>query len=148
MRPATQRPLSNAIPARRTGAGPVILLIDDDSEVRESLARVFASEGMTVVTAANAAEGIAHLATSTPDLVITDLCMAGINGWDVLFHEKMERPNLPLFVITGLGANDTGGADKFATEFFQKPLDLDAVMGAVRNQLQILDTSTEAARAA
>jgi DNA-binding NtrC family response regulator len=116
---------------------PVILLIDDDPAVLKSLARVFASEGMTAVTAANGAEAIQCLGDCLPDLIVTDLCMAGINGWDVLFHERLERPGLPIFVITGLAATDTGGADRFASAFFQKPLDIDALVAAVRRHLEV-----------
>jgi CheY-like chemotaxis protein len=116
---------------------PVILLIDDDPAVLESLSRVLASEGMTTVTAANGCEGIERLGDCLPDVVITDLCMAGINGWDVLFYERMERPDLPIFVITGLAARDTGGADRFASAFFPKPLDVEALVTAVRHELEV-----------
>ena len=114
---------------------PVILLIDDDPAVVKSLARVVASEGMVAITAASGAEGIERIRECAPDLVITDLCMTGVDGWDVLFHERMERPGLPIFVITGLAAGDTGGADTFASAFFPKPLDIWTLMTAVRLQL-------------
>jgi len=113
-----------------------VLLIDDDPAVLESLARVFASEGIATVTAANGTEGLERLRDCSPDVVITDLCMAGVNGWDLLFHERMEKPDLPIFVITGLAGEDTGGADRFASAFFPKPLDVDAVVAAVQRQLQ------------
>jgi DNA-binding response OmpR family regulator len=122
-----------SVPARHQ---PVILLIDDDPAVRESLSRVFASEGMTAVTAATGFEGIELLGDCGPEVVITDLGMAGINGWDVLFHERMERPDLPIFVISGLAAQDIGGADRFATAFFPKPVDVEALVAAVRRQLE------------
>lgn len=113
---------------------PVILLIDDDPAVLKSLSRVFTGEGMTTVTAANGCEGIERLGECLPDVVITDLCMTGINGWDVLFYERMERPDLPIFVITGLAPRDTGGADRFASAFFPKPLDIGALVAAVRRE--------------
>ena len=52
---------------------PVILIIDDDPAVLESLSRVLAGEGMTTVTAANGFEGIERLRDCMPDAVITDL---------------------------------------------------------------------------
>ena len=67
--------------------------------------------------------------------MITDLCMIGVNGWDLLFHEKLQRPNLPIFVITALPLTSVGGADRFATDFFQKPLDLDNFVAAIRRRL-------------
>ena len=116
---------------------PLILIIDDDPAVLESLSRVLVGEGMTTVTAANGFEGIERLRDCMPDAVITDLCMPGINGWDVLFHERMERPDLPIFVITGLAARDTGGADRFASAFFPKPVDIAGLVAAVRRRLEI-----------
>jgi hypothetical protein len=48
-----------------------------------------------------------------------------------LFHEKLQRPDLPIFVITALPQPNLGGADLFAHEFFQKPIDLDALIAAI-----------------
>jgi len=127
------RPISQA--DSRPSAGPIILLVDDDPAVLESLRRVLAMEGWQVVTAASGEEALERLAEQQPDLMITDLCMIGVNGWDLLFHEKLQRPNLPIFVITALPLTSVGGADRFATDFFQKPLDLDVMVAAIRNRL-------------
>jgi DNA-binding response OmpR family regulator len=125
-------------------ASPIILLVDDDPAVLESLRRVLVTEGWQVVTAASGEEALARLAEQQPDLMITDLCMIGVNGWDLLFHEKLERPSLPIFVITALPLSSVGGADRFATGFFQKPLDLDALVAAIRRRLQSLKLSSTA----
>jgi DNA-binding NtrC family response regulator len=114
---------------------PTILLVDDDPAVRESLGRVLATEGWRVVSAANGQEALERLTEQQPDLMITDLCMANISGWDLLFHENMQRPSLPIFVITALPPTSVAGADHFAAEFFQKPLDLDALVAAIRSRL-------------
>jgi two-component system response regulator GlrR len=125
--------------ARRTsstsGKASTILLIDDDPSVCEALRRVLTVEGWNVLTAQSGEQALRRLATSEPDLMITDLCMTKINGWDLLFHEKLQRPGLPIFVITALPRNATNGADRFATQFFQKPLDLDALITAIRHHL-------------
>ena len=115
---------------------PTILLVDDDPAVLESLARVLAIEGWRVISAASGAEALDRLAEVVPDLMITDLSMAEISGWDLLFHENIERPNLPVFVITALPPQVAGGANHFAAEFFQKPLDLDALVLAIRRCLE------------
>jgi DNA-binding response OmpR family regulator len=110
-------------------------LVDDDPAVLESLRRVLATEGWQIVTAANGEEALQSLAERQPDLMINDLCMIGVNGWDLLFHEKLQRPNLPIFIISALPTTSVGGADRFATDFFQKPLDLDVMVAAIRRQL-------------
>jgi len=110
-----------------------ILLVDDDRAVLESLSRVFAMEGWQIVTAANGEEALERLAQKQPDLMITDLCMFGISSWNLLFYEKLNQPNLPISVITALPPTSVEGADRFATSFFQKPLDLDAMLVAIRH---------------
>jgi DNA-binding NtrC family response regulator len=75
--------------------------------------------------------------------MITDLCMEAVSGWDLLFHERLQRPDLPIFVITALPVQATGGADKIATEFFIKPLDLDALIAAVRRSLSGTNSSAK-----
>jgi two-component system response regulator GlrR len=122
--------------------GAVILLVDDDPAVLESLGRVLATEGWHIVTAAGGEEALEHLAGRQPDLMITDLCMADINGWDLLFHEKMQRPDLPIFVITALPPPAAGGADHFAARFFQKPLDLEALVRAIHDCLESVRSAT------
>jgi DNA-binding NtrC family response regulator len=116
-------------------AVPTILLVEDDQAVRESLGCVLAREGWQVVSAATGEAALESLAEEQPDLLITDLCLADVSGWDLLFHESIQRPFLPIFVITGLPRRDTGGADRFAAMFFPKPVDLDALVTAIRRRL-------------
>ena len=123
----------HASPTARDPA--TVLLIDDDPSVCEALSRVLSMEGWKVMTAQSGEQALQRLATGEPDLMITDLCMAKITGWDLLFHEKLQRPRLPIFVITALPRSATRGADNFATEFFQKPLDLDALIAAIHRHI-------------
>ncbi len=122
-----------ATPVRTSG--PTILLVDDDFSVRESLRRVLASEGLNVVTAASGEQALQQLATLRPALVITDLCMRAVSGWDLVFHYHLHDAGLPFFVITALSRREAGGADALANQFFQKPLNLDALLAAVHEQL-------------
>jgi DNA-binding NtrC family response regulator len=112
-----------------------ILLIDDDPAVCTALLRLLKLEGWHVVTAPGGEQALERLQAHEPSLIITDLCMAKISGWDILFHEKLQRPALPIFVITALPRNATRDADSFATEFFQKPVDPDALIAAVCRHL-------------
>ena len=118
-------------------AGPTILLVDDDFSVRESLQRVLASEGLNVVTAASGEDALQQLATLHPALVITDLCMRAVSGWDLVFHYHLHEAGLPFFVITALSRREARGVDAFADRFFQKPLNLEALLTAVREQLAV-----------
>jgi two-component system, NtrC family, response regulator GlrR len=120
---------------RTPGTPATLLLIDDDRGVLESLRRVFAGEGWRVLATASGAEALSLLSREQVDLVITDLRMSPVSGWDLLYHERFEHPTLPFFVITALPPRSSGGSDTFAQRFFQKPLDLAALIAAVHAQL-------------
>ena len=114
---------------------PIVLLVDDDSSVLESLRRVFIQEGLNVVTAANGEEALDLLGRLRPDLVVTDLCMGMVSGWDLVFHTHLHNAGLPFIVITALPVREAGGVEKLASGFFQKPLNLESLLAAVHKQL-------------
>ena len=114
---------------------PTILLVEDDPATRTGLCRVLASEGWNVICAATGEEALECLAARQPDLMITDLCLPDVSGWDLLFHESLQRPFLPIFVVTGLSREDAGGAENFAAMFFPKPVYLDALVRDIRRCL-------------
>lgn len=116
-------------------AAPTVLLVDDDTSVRSSVSRVLLAEGLQVVPARGVKDALDYLALHTPDLVITDLCMVLLSGWDLLAHLGDHYPTLPIVVITALPAQSAAGADEVADAFFQKPLDLDALLGAIQREL-------------
>lgn len=132
-RPAGPRP-PGTLP--RSGH-PTILLVDDDPAVRESLCRVLQTEGWSIITASCGEDALEYLLAHEPDLMITDLSMAAVSGWDLLFHETLQRPNLPIFVITALPLSSVGGADTFASEFFEKPLDLDSLLAVIHRYVDV-----------
>lgn len=79
-----------------------ILLIDDNPLVREALAAMLTSDGHTVLPAAGGREGLARLeAGEAVDLVLTDLKMPGLSGWEVVRAVKARWPHVPVAVITG-----------------------------------------------
>jgi DNA-binding NtrC family response regulator len=124
---------SAAAPAGKPG--PTVLLVDDDSSVRNSVCRVLTAEGLRVVPARGVKDALDYLARNTPDLVITDLCMALLSGWDLIAHLGDHHPALPIVVISALPVRSAIGADRVATAFFQKPLDLEALLVAIQREL-------------
>src|SRR5678815_528973 len=91
---------------------PTVLLVDNDSAVRESLSRVLVAERLRVVTAAGAKDALDSMQQYMPDLVITDLLMAPLTGWDLMLHVQGRHSGLPIFVITALPPRASGGADQ------------------------------------
>jgi len=80
-----------------------ILVIDDEPEVREVLAEVLTSQGHTVVACADGPSGLTRAQEERFDLVITDLGMPGMSGWEVARRVKARSPGTPVVLITGWG---------------------------------------------
>lgn len=87
----------------------VILLVDDDPGVRATIASLLADDGHTVVEAGSGAEALSCLdTTGTFDLLMTDLGMPKMNGWELIRNAKLKRPELPVVLITGWGETPRG----------------------------------------
>jgi signal transduction histidine kinase len=87
----------------------VILLVDDDPGVRATIASLLADDGHTVVEAGGGAEALSRLdATEKFDLLMTDLGMPKMNGWELIRSAKQKRPELPVVLVTGWGESPRG----------------------------------------
>jgi CheY-like chemotaxis protein len=79
-----------------------ILVVDDDAAVRTVLRALLAREGYAVVDASHGEEAVDRLERGEPfDLVLTDLVMPDVNGWEVLRAVRRLRPGLPVVLVTG-----------------------------------------------
>jgi CheY-like chemotaxis protein len=107
-----------------------VLVVEDDTEIRSALQGVLKSEGYEVSTAANGAEGLEELERKKPGLVLLDLMMPVMNGWEFL-KEKNRDANLakvPVLVISAVaGSPNIPGA----LGFLKKPIDLNRLMDFV-----------------
>jgi signal transduction histidine kinase/HAMP domain-containing protein len=91
-------------PARFAASSLRILVIDDDDEVREVVVEMLAAQGHAVLQASGGREGLALLeAGKTMDLVLTDLGMPRMTGWDVARAVRVRWPGLPVGMLTGWG---------------------------------------------
>jgi DNA-binding response OmpR family regulator len=86
--------------SRSTGR---ILVIDDEPDVGDILNDLLARDGHTVVFCLDAESALARFAQEPFDLVITDLGMPGLSGWDVARLVKQRRPEMPVVMVTGWG---------------------------------------------
>lgn len=79
---------------------PVILIIDDDHLARDSLAATLSIEGFDVITAATGEEGLSHLSSGSPSLVILDTQIGDSDGFAVFRKITAMAPWLPVIMIT------------------------------------------------
>ena len=100
------------------------LIADDDEKVRRTAADVLAGEGLDVIMAANGEEAMERFAATSPDVVIVDLKMPGVDGLEVLRRVKARSPEVPVIVITGYGQIKTAveAMRLGAYDFLAKPL--------------------------
>jgi signal transduction histidine kinase/ActR/RegA family two-component response regulator len=94
-------------PGRGPATAPVgsgrILVIDDERDVAEILADVLSRDGHQVVACLDGEAGLARFQEAEFDLVVTDLGMPGISGWDVAREVRARRPGTPVAMVTGWG---------------------------------------------
>lgn len=122
-----------------------ILIIDDDTSLRRVLEYNLQEEGYEVVTAADGEAGLALFAECSPALVVTDLKMPGISGFQVLATIKERSPATLVIVITAFGAIDTAiEAMKLgAYDYITKPFNRDQLKLVVKKALELQGLSEE-----
>ena len=87
--------------------GRRILIVDDEDMVRRVLERILVRSGQKVTAVSGGREAIETLRKDDFDMVITDLGMPGVSGFDVAHYVKEHRPALPVILVTGWGATVT-----------------------------------------
>ena len=109
------------------------LVVDDEPPVRAVLGDILESAGHSVVTLGDGAEAIARFSAETFDLVVTDLAMPRVSGWQVARAVKQAAPQVPVFLVTGFGVELS--ADERRTHgvdvVLVKPLQIQEILDAV-----------------
>jgi DNA-binding NtrC family response regulator len=108
-------------------SGPRLLIVDDESSIRDMLAIFFHKKGFEVVTASSFAEGTAGAARSNPDLILSDIKMPDGNGLDLLRKVKADSPKTPVIMITAhTSTSDAIEAMKAgAVDYIAKPFNVE-----------------------
>jgi two-component system, NtrC family, nitrogen regulation response regulator NtrX len=114
-----------------------ILVIDDESAIRDSLKMTLEYEGYEFVGAATGQEGLALAEREGPDLVLLDVKMPGMDGIEVLERLRNMNESLPIVVISGHGTISTAveATKKGAFDFIEKPFASERVLVSLRNAL-------------
>jgi two-component system response regulator MprA len=107
-------------------ASPSVLVVDDDHDIREALASILREEGFAVREACDGMEALEQIAADEPDVMLLDLMMPVMNGWEVMRSLRRANRALPVIVLSAVPAQ--GCAD-----YIQKPVSLDRL-------LELLDT--------
>jgi len=121
--------------------GPVVLIVDDDARVREYVRVNLEAEGYVVREAASAAEGLAALGEQSPDLILLDVMMPQVDGWEMLqqIHEHTGVGAIPVVMFSGK-VDDRSAAEaesRGAQGFIGKPFDPSSLIVQTKQLLPI-----------
>ena len=111
-----------------------ILIVDDDDEIRELLEFDIASSGYFVDTAKDGLEGLNKALNNTYDLVLLDVMMPKMNGFEVCKNIRQAKLAVPILMLTAKGTIDdkTVGFDSGADDYLVKPFDIQEVLLRIR----------------
>ncbi|KPK27638.1 MAG: chemotaxis protein CheY [Desulfobacterales bacterium SG8_35_2] len=109
-----------------------ILLVDDEEQFRERLARAFINRGYKVYQAADVDEALTEIKENNPEWAVVDLKMPGKSGLDLIRAAKEVMPLLKIVVLTGYGsiATATEAVKLGAHYYLPKPADVDEILNA------------------
>jgi two-component system nitrogen regulation response regulator GlnG len=108
-------------------SGSKVWVIDDDQAMRWVLERAFQKAQIPVMTFDSAVTAIHELETTTPNVILTDVRMPGMDGFEFLERIKTDHPDLPIIIMTAHSdlQSAVGAYQKGAFEYLPKPFDVD-----------------------
>lgn len=113
-----------------------VMIVDDDREMRDLLAMALTHQGFEVAQAANGLRLISTLQVDRPDLILMDVNMSWIDGFELCrsVHKNQEFCRIPVvFVSARASASDVKkGLDAGAADYFTKPVDIQTLIGRIR----------------
>ncbi|MDQ0494418.1 response regulator transcription factor [Paenibacillus brasilensis] len=115
-----------------------VLIIDDDEKIVSMLRRGLAFEGYEVLTAANGAEGLNKMLTAEPDVVVLDVMMPQVDGFEVCRRMREGGSTVPVLMLTAKDEveNRVKGLDLGADDYLVKPFALEELLARVRALLR------------
>nr|WP_227027821.1 response regulator [Corallococcus soli] len=122
--------------AQQAGS-PVVLVVDDDPDILEALSEILEAEGFEIRRARNGKEALERLEPDPPQLILLDLMMPVMDGWEFAqrMRQKPSVASIPLIVLSadrnvGSKAKDIGAVGHLA-----KPFELNDLLAMVRHSL-------------
>jgi len=124
-----------------------LLIVEDETTVRETLARNFMSEGYEVLTAEDGVEGLHRARDANPDLIVLDLMLPQMDGLSLCRILRKES-DVPVIMLTARGTemDKIAGLETGADDYVVKPFSFGELLARVRANLRRADTETRRAR--
>src|SRR6266545_1413008 len=115
-----------------------ILIVDDEANARSALAELLRDEGFTVETAADGFKALPKLEEFAPDLLLTDLCMPGMDGIDLMRKTHELDPETVAVLMTAHGAVETAvsAMRQGAADYMTKPIAVEELLLIIERELE------------
>ena len=121
-----------------------ILIVDDDDAIRALLHTVLRRRGFRVDTARNGAEAIERLAECPYALIVLDLMMPVMNGWEVLEHLRQATlAHRPLVLVLTAGLEPRKFETEMVVGLMQKPFDVELLVDTIQGCITVVDEVAE-----
>jgi len=104
-----------------------VMIVDDEEDIRLSVGQIFEVDGYEVISANDGNDCLEKIAHTIPDIVLLDIMMPGLNGWDVAarLKEHAEWKTIPIVFLTAKGDDMSIGMGSLASEeYIVKPFDI------------------------
>ena len=136
MNAARQSVEAAVIPQKKMGR---FLIVDDEDAIRNFLAEMLVEQGHEVFTASSGREGLEVFKRQAPDLVITDLGMPEVSGWDVASGVKALKPSAIVILMTGWGItlDKERAREKGVDVVLAKPFQISEVQKVLNEMLEL-----------
>src|SRR5664279_4977678 len=121
-----------------------VLVVDDDPAVRATLGMYLMSAGYDVATADNGITAVAHLSSTVPDLLVTDLNMPLMSGVELISHVRTLHPKVPIVAMSGDYLGEAVPAGIIADRFYPKGQNLQHLLATITS---LIATRPESAMA-
>jgi len=123
-----------------------ILIIEDDVSILRGLKDNLEFEGYKVIAETNGKEGLKLALEKNPDLLLLDIMLPGMNGYEICRKIKKEKPDLPIIMLTARGSemDKVSGLDTGADDYITKPFSLPELLARVRAALRRIKDEPDA----
>ena len=126
--------------------GKRIVIVDDDRDLREMLRLRLEKEGYVVTVASSGLRLVGSLHADRPDLIILDVMMAWIDGFDLCraIKKNPHYRHIPVFFVTALSSDEDvrRGYEAGATRYFTKPVKVEELVSAISSELKQEDAGS------
>lgn len=137
-RSGTPSPLCAAEPPEDVARRPRVLVIEDEAGVRELVCEFLQVVGCEATGAATGAEGLTLFSRASYDLVVTDVVMPGLTGWEVVTAVRRVAPEMGIILMTGTATDvDARRAHELGLTLVRKPFRLEELQEAVEQRLTL-----------